>query len=137
MMPFNIKTLATINLTVQLLLLITLCAAAYLAKHKKLNSHCTVMRTAVPVQIIAIVSVMLPSFLGYIEHGTPSYFFRIETVIHHTVGLAVVAMWIYINLLFMGKLETKLRLVTAMRLAFTLWMLALLLGLHMYVQIYV
>ena len=136
-MPFNIKTLAMINLAVQLLLLITVCAAAYLAKQKKLGSHCTVMRTAVPVQIIAIAAIMLPSFLGYIEHGTPSYFFRIETLIHHTLGLVVVILWICINLLFMGKLKTRLRLVSFMRLAFTLWMLALLLGLHMYAQIYV
>ncbi len=136
-MPFNIKTLAMINLTVQLLLLITLCIAAYLAKKKKLNMNCEVMRTAVPVQIIAIAAIMLPSFLGYLEHGTPSYFFRTETLIHHTIGLAVVILWIYINLLFMGKLKTRLRLISFMRLAFILWMLALLLGLHMYAQIYV
>ena len=126
-----------INLAVQMLLLITVCAAAYLAKQKKLDIHCTVMRTAVPVQIIAIAAIMLPSFLGYIEHGTPSYFFKIETLIHHTLGLVVVILWIYINLLFMGKLKTRLRLISFMRLAFTLWMLALLLGLHMYAQIYV
>ena len=69
-MFFDIQTLALINLIVQLLLMVTVFVAAYLAKAKRqLIRHCTIMRVAIPVQIVSIAAVMLPSMLGYIESG--------------------------------------------------------------------
>lgn len=136
-MVIDVKTLAMANLTVQVLLIIIVSGAAYLAKKRELGRHCMTMRVAVPIQIIATVSVMLPSLLGYLEHGTPSVFFEGEILTHHTLGLAVIALWIYINLVFAGKAKIGVKLVTVMRLSFTLWILALLLGLYLYVQIWV
>jgi len=134
-MPIDVKTLALANLAVQILLVIMVSRAAYLAKKRKLGRHCTFMRVLVPVQIIAIAAVMLPSMLGYIENETPGILFNIEMLIHHTLGLSVIALWLYINLSF-GKAWMPRNLRTFMRTAFVLWMLALLLGLHMYVRIY-
>ena len=131
-MAFDVKTLALANLAVQILLVIMVSRAAYLAKKRKLGRHCTFMRVLVPVQIIAIAAVMLPSMLGYIENPPPFY---TEMLIHHTLGLSVIALWLYINLSF-GKPWMPRNLRTFMRTAFVLWMLALLLGLHMYVRIY-
>ena len=131
-MAIDVKTLALANLAVQILLVIMVSRAAYLAKKRKLGRHCTFMRVLVPVQIIAIAAVMLPSMLGYIENPPPFY---TEMLIHHTLGLSVIALWLYINLSF-GKAWMPRNLRTFMRTAFVLWMLALLLGLHMYVRIY-
>ncbi len=131
-MAIDVKTLALANLAVQILLVIMVSRAAYLAKKRKLGRHCTFMRVLVPVQIIAIAAVMLPSMLGYIENPPPFY---TEMLIHHTLGLSVIALWLYINLSF-GKVWMPRNLRTFMRTAFVLWMLALLLGLHMYVRIY-
>ncbi len=136
-MVIDVKTLAMANLAVQVLLIIIVSRAVYLAKKKELGRHCTTMRIAVPIQIIAIASVMLPSLLGYLENGTPSAFFKVEMLTHHTLGLAVIALWIYINLVFLGKAKLRVKLATVMRLSFTLWILALLLGLYLYVQIWV
>lgn len=134
-MAIDVKTLALANLAVQILLVIMVSGAAYLAKKRELTRHCNFMRVLVPVQIIAIAAVMLPSMLGYIENGYPSAFFKAEMFVHHAFGLLVIALWIYINLSF-GKPWMPRNLRAFMRLAFTLWMLALLLGLHMYIQIY-
>jgi hypothetical protein len=134
-MAIDVKTLALANLVLQILLVITVLGAAYLAKKKKLALHCKFMRTLVPVQIIAIAAVMLPSMLGYIENGYPSAFFKTEMFVHHAFGILVIVLWIYINLSF-GKPWMPRNLRPFMRLAFTLWMLALLLGMHMYIQIY-
>ncbi len=76
---------------------------------------------------------MLPSMLGYLSHPPP---FAIEILVHHALGILVVVLWIYINLSF-GKPWMPRNLALFMRSAFALWILALLIGLHMYLMIYV
>ena len=135
-MVFNVKTLAMINLTIQVLLIIMAAGAVFLAKKRNMGKHCVVMKVAVPLQIIAIASVMLPSMLGYIENEDPSTFFNIEMMLHHTLGLIVIAIWIYVNLVFAGIMRIRGRLMVAMRLALASWILALIIGLHMYFLIW-
>jgi putative membrane protein len=135
-MVFDIKTQAIINLTIQMLLIMTVSGAAFLAKKRDLGKHCAVLKVAVPLQIIAIVVVMLPSMLGYIENVQQNTFFNIEMFVHHTLGLIVIAIWIYINLVFAGVMGIRGRLATAMRLALASWILALIIGIHMYLLIW-
>lgn len=132
----DVRTLAISNLTFQLLLIIFVSGAAYLAKKKELGTHCKVMRGAILVQIIAIAGIMLPSMFGYVLNVRDSTYLNIEILTHHTLGLAVIVLWVYINLVFLGKVKTKIRLVTFMRAAFLLWVSSLLLGLHLYTRIY-
>ena len=135
-MALDVRILAITNLTVQLLLIITVFVAAYLAKRRQLKNHCSIMMVAVPVQVIAIAVIMLPSMLGYVRYGQPVSYFNIEIWIHHILGLAVIALWIYINLVFRGVIKIRSRLVIPMRLAFVLWLLVLVMGLHLYVLIW-
>src|SRR5574341_1960936 len=104
-MTLNVMTLATINLIVQFLLVIAVLIAVLRVKKMDLGRHCSIMRGAVPVQIISIITVMLPSMIGYIRNEPPGILFRLEIQAHHLLGLAVVVLWIYINLLFMGKVK--------------------------------
>lgn len=136
-MAIDVKTIAEINLGVQLLLTLTLIGAVYLAKSKKFGNHCKVMRIAVPIQILAILAIMLPSMNGYLVHGTPSPLFRAEMLVHHSIGLAIVVLWIYINLIFLGYMRPRFKIRTAMRLALAFWALSLFMGFHMFVSIYV
>ena len=136
-MAIDVRILAITNLAIQLLLIIIVIVAAYLAKKRQLKIHCTIMMVAVPVQIIAIAGVMLPSMLGYVRYGQPGSFFNIEIWIHHILGLAVIALWIYMNLAFRRVIKILGRLVMPMRLAFVLWLLVLFMGLHLYVVIWV
>jgi len=135
-MTINVKTIALANLSIQILLFILACAAAYLAKKSDFGRHCTFMKVLVSIQIITIAIVMLPSMLGYLGNENPGKFFNIEMLVHHTLGLAVVALWIYINLSF-GKAWMPRNLRAVMRSAFTLWVLSLLFGLHMYIRIWI
>lgn len=135
-MVFDIKTQAMVNLTIQVLLIMTVSGSVFLAKKRNLGKHCVVMRVAVLLQIIAIAGVMLPSMLGYIEHEQRSIFFNIEMLAHHTLGLIVIAIWIYINLVFAGVMRIRGRLAGAMRLALASWILALIIGIHMYLLIW-
>ena len=88
-MFFDVKTLALANLALQMLLVIMVSSASYLAKKRDLKRHCAFIRVLVIVQIIAIAVVMLPSMLGYIENPPG---FNTEMLIHHTFGLAVIAL---------------------------------------------
>lgn len=92
------------------------------------------MRIAIAVQIAAIAIVMLPLMLGYIESGQRGLFFDIEMLVHHAIGLAVIVLWVFINLLFMGTISIRVRLVPLMRSAFVLWMLAILIGVHLFIS---
>ena len=135
-MIFDVKTQAMVNLTIQVLLIMMVSGAVYLAKKRNLGKHCIIMRVAVLLQIIAIGGVMLPSMLGYIEHGQRNILFNIEILVHHTLGLGVTMIWIYINLVFLGAMRVRGRLVTAMRLALASWILAIIIGIHMYLLIW-
>ncbi len=136
-MFFDTQTLTLINLVIQLSLMVTIFVAAYLARVKRqLLRHCTIMRVAIPVQIVAIAVVMLPSMLGYIQNEAPGLLFSLEIPVHHGLGLMVVVLWIYVNLAFKGIIKTRWRLVIPMRLAFGSWLVTFILGLHIYLSIY-
>jgi putative membrane protein len=136
-MVFDVKTQIIVNLTIQVLLIMTISGAVYLVKKRNLGKHCAVMRISLLVQMIAIAGVMLPSMLGYIEHEQRGAFFNIEMLAHHALGLAVIVIGIYINLAFAGVMRIWGRLVSAMRLVLALWILALIIGLHMYLIIWI
>jgi len=135
---FNLQTLVLINLILQILLMMAVFVAAYLVKSKRqFIRHCTIMRIAIPVQIVATAVVMLPSMLGYIRNDVPGLLFNLEIPVHHVLGLVVIALWIYINLAFQGIIKVRARLVLPMRIAFFSWLVTLILGLHIYLAIWV
>ncbi len=136
-MIFDIKTLSLANLAIQIWLVIMVSGAAYLAKKRELKRHCAIIRIAVLIQIIAVAAVMLPSMLGYLRVDYPGRFFNAEMLLHHTLGLSVIAMWIYINMVFGKVLRMPRNFVAVMRLVFILWILAFLIGLHLYVTIWI
>src|SRR3990172_625253 len=100
-MLFDIKTLATINLLIQTLLLVAVLVAAYLAKRKRqLIRHCRIVRWAVVVQLLSIFSIMLPSMAAYRTNPVPQPF-RTEMLVHGSLGILLVLLWGYINLAVM------------------------------------
>ena len=134
----NEKTIIIINLILQCALFVTLLTAGYFARFRhKLKIHCLVMRIAIPVQIASIAAIMLPAMLGYIQRGNRTPIFNIAMLIHHILGLVVVALWVYINLVFQGIFKGREKLVIPMRLAFFLWIIVLLLGVYLYVVTWV
>jgi len=131
------RTLAIINLAMQAFLVLAVFGTVYLARRKRnFRQHCTIMRIAVPLQIIAIIVIMLPSLRDHIRHGQPGLL-NIEMLAHHVLGAAVIVLWIYINLVFLGLVKPLGRPVAAMRLAFTTWALSLFIGIHIYFTLWI
>ena len=135
-MSIDVRLLAELDLIVQLILGVVLLVAFRLALARDFKKHCALMRFAVPVQILAILGVMLPSMYGYSHNSSTDPLLDFEILIHHTLGLMVVALWIYINLIFMNILKPKVRLKIMMRLALGCWAASMVLGLYLYWSVY-
>jgi len=135
-MAFDIKNLALINLTIQIFLVILLSYALFLAKKLDLPKHCKIIRIAVFLQIAAIGAVMLPSMLGYIENGAPGVLFNTEILFHHTMGILVLGLWTYINLVYAKIIRWPGNFKSIMRSAYVLWILVFIIGVHLYIRIY-
>lgn len=128
---------AVANLVVQILLAGLLGYSGYTVKVKKdLKRHCRIMRVAVGVLLITVAVVMLPSLLGYAQGGLSSGWFFVEMVVHHTLGVAILAIFVFANLAMAGVIKLKRRLVPYMRAAAVMWTVSLILGFHMYLVIW-
>jgi putative membrane protein len=129
----NEKLLVTANLWFQCALLLIVIIAGYLSRFKhKVKLHCLILRIAVLLQVAAIIVIMLPAMRGYIQTGERTTLFNTLMWVHHILGLGVILIWVYINLVFQGMVKALVKLPTLMRTAFFLWILVLLMGIYLY-----
>ena len=135
-MAIDIRTLATANLVVQLVLIALVLAAVYFARRGKVIRHCTIVRGTVVVQIITIFAIMLPSLLGYVENVPPIPFLYPELLIHHILGLVLIAIFIYVNLEVARVIRPVVKRKNAMRAALGVWLIAIVLGITIYLTVY-
>ena len=137
-MHIDEKLLVTVNLFFQCALLIIVIIAGYLARFKhQLKVHCLILRMAVILQIVSIAAIMLPAMSGYIHRGGRSELFNIAMLVHHILGLGVITLWVYINLVVQRIIRPVGKLTTAMRLALFLWIIVLLMGIYLYLVTWV
>ena len=135
-MAIDIRTLATANLVVQLVLIALVLGAAYLARRGRVIRHCNIVRGVFVVQIITIFAIMLPSLLGYIASVPPIPLLYPELLIHHILGLVLIAIFIYINLEVGRVIRPVVKRKNAMWAALGVWLIALALGINIYLTVY-
>jgi uncharacterized membrane protein YozB (DUF420 family) len=135
-MAIDIRMLATANLVVQLALIGFVFGAVYLARRGRVIRHCTIVRGAVIAQIITILAIMLPSLLGYVENVPPIPFLYPELLTHHILGLVLIGIFLYINLEVGRVVRPLVKRKSVMRLALGLWLVALALGINIFLTIY-
>ncbi len=125
-------TLVNLNLGFQLVLAAAIGYAAFLATRKQLDRHCRVMRFAIAGQILSIAVVMLPNLIRLVDALPVNTGNGLLMWGHHSLGLLVVGLWIYINLVMTGKITAKGRLIGIMRLALVSWLASLILGIYIF-----
>lgn len=137
-MPIEYETLVSANLALQAVLAAALFYAILLARRRNAKGHCLVLRAVMMAQIVAILALMSPAMLTILEPGRPDGLFRAEILLHHTIGLAVIPLWLYINLASMRIIGiwASLPLSLAMRAAAGLWIASLLMGFHIHLVIF-
>lgn len=124
--------LALASLILQVALIVVAIGGLWLAKKMRLKRHCLVMRVAVGIQIVLIAALMAPSFAERIRIWDGWSWFSAEWVIHHTLGVIVVLLFIFFNLVMTRVIKFRYRLQPYMRTAFVLWVISLATGAHMY-----
>jgi putative membrane protein len=130
-----VQVLASVNLVAQVLLMALVTLAVYFARKKKLIRHCNIVRVSVVIQLITIAVVMAPALIGYLDkQESPG--FNMQAIIHHSLGLIVVLVWIYVNLAVARKIKRPARLLGIMRTAYVLWFITFVWGIALYVQVY-
>ncbi len=115
------RGLALVNLILQVALLVAAAAAFWLAWKRRLKRHCLVMRVAIGVQIVLIAALMAPAFAARIRIWDGWSRFSVEWVVHHSLGVIVVLLFIFFNLVMTGVIKFRHRLRPYMRTALVLW----------------
>lgn len=132
----NASIQADLNLLLQILLLIILLFGYMRGKKKtadNLKAHGRVMTVLVALNALSILLVMGPSLLVNLEAavGEGSAIGFPLTLVHHSVGLIAEILGAVLVFKKFGKVRTW------MRLTFTLWFVALILGIGFYVRYYI
>ena len=129
--------MALVNLIVQIVLTVGVIVAFYLARKHKLRWHCRVMRSVIAIEILSIIRAMTWPLVDFVREPPPLRLLTTEAIVHHSLGLLVIFLFIYVNLVFEGVINTGWGLKPIMRVAAVLWALTLILGIHLYVRIHV
>jgi hypothetical protein len=129
-------TWALVNTTLQVALVLAACVAFGLAKKKRLKVHCLVMRISVAVEIVLIAALMVPSSAAYLRAWGGWSWFTTELIIHHILGILVILLFIFFNLVMTGAVKFRHRLLPYMQTAFVLWVATLAVGVHLYWHIW-
>lgn len=131
-MPLEHETLVASNLILQLALSIALIYALLLARRKSFQKHCLMLRLAFAAQLLAILLLMSPAMGLLLEPGRGVSLFMAEILLHHALGLAVIPLFVYINLVYKRRLSPRLSMKSAMQAAAGMWAASLLMGFHIY-----
>ena len=129
-------SLALANLIVQVALIAGVLGGAFLGRRRRFRRHCLTMRILVAAQILAIGLVMAPSLAGYLGNWSGFSWFMAEIIIHHVFGLAVLGLWIFINLAMLGIARTPRHFRRFMWAALAVWLVSLGMGIHLYTYIW-
>jgi hypothetical protein len=123
----------TINLAIQVLLIAAVIFAAIMAKRKHFARHCTIMKIAVVMQVLSILVFMLLPMISYAKYEKGNTLLMVELWVHHSLGLVVIISWITILAI---RITARTWRLATMRLAFTSWILTMIIGLHLYATIW-
>jgi len=130
----------TISLGIQMIVLGLLISGYFLKRQKKYRQHGIIMLSAVVLHILSILVVMVPSFAAYF--GDPSSvnfadILVITTLIHVSAGLlaALLGVWLVSSWHLQVSMQTCFRKKRVMDVTLGLWLLAIFLGVVLYLAI--
>ena len=120
------------NIILQIILTVVLAFAILLARRREFKSHCLMLRLAFAAQILAILLLMSPAMGALLEPERGVNLLALELLLHHALGLAVIPLFIYINLVYERGIHPRLSMKSAMQAAAVMWTASLLMGFHLY-----
>jgi uncharacterized membrane protein YozB (DUF420 family) len=131
---------ATVSMVIQIVVLVLLFAGIWLKGMKKFRQHGIVMLTAVVLHTIMILVWMIPSFRSLF--GSPSSInladmFTVTILVHAFMGIAaaLLGIWLVASWRLRTNMKTCFAKKNTMRATMTLWLIALVLGIILYLKI--
>ena len=140
-MDIPVILLSQANLILEIIILMVLFAAFALKRKGKFLKHGGMMLVGVVLTILSFVIVMGPALFslgqnGLFDHPGRLYF---VTLVHAGLGGAALALGIFLvaSWHFQASTQNCVRRKRIMRLTFVLWVLALILGILLYMLLYI
>ena len=132
---------ATVSLVLQIVILVLLFGSVGLKGRKKLRQHGMTMFLAVVLHTTAILLVMIPSFVnGFIPYFSTniSDVVSIIAIVHGAAGILaeVLGVWIVTSWRLRKSLQYCAPRKKLMRFTLILWLIALFLGVLLYIVLY-
>jgi uncharacterized membrane protein YozB (DUF420 family) len=132
--------ISTISLGIQIVVLGLLIGGYFLKSQKKYRQHGILMLSAVVLHIISILVVMVPSFAAFFGDASMVNFadiLVITTLIHVSAGLlaALLGVWLVSSWHLQTSLQTCFKKKRVMDVTLGLWLLAIVLGVVLYLAI--
>jgi uncharacterized membrane protein YozB (DUF420 family) len=137
----NIVLISSMNLVIQIITLSTVISGYILKRKQRLTGHGTLMAVAVIMQFFSFLLVMAPAFFSLVENGLvqrPVLLLAV-TIIHVILGgVALTAgIWIASSWHFQSSIVNCIKRKPIMRYLFVIWIMALILGITLYMLLYV
>jgi uncharacterized membrane protein YozB (DUF420 family) len=131
---------STISLSIEMVALGLLISGYLLKRQKKYRQHGLSMLSALALHIVAILFVMVPSLAAFFSVPSAVNFadiLVIVTLVHVSAGLlaALLGVWLVGSWHFQESLQTCFRKKRVMDVTLSLWLLAIALGLVLYLAI--
>ena len=132
------QIVATISLVLQIVVLVLLFAGVGLKGRKKFRQHGIVMLTAVVLHTIIILAWMVPSFsLSFSGSINFADMIVVTILVHAFMGIAadLLGIWLVASWRLRADMKTCFAKKSLMRVTMTLWLIALFLGIVLYLKI--
>jgi len=129
---------ATISLIFQIVVLVLLFAGMGLKGRKKFRQHGIVMLTAVVLHTIIILAWMVPSFsLSFAGSINFADIIVVIILVHAFMGIAadLLGIWLVASWRLRADMKTCFAKKSLMRVTVTLWLIALFLGIVLYLKV--
>jgi uncharacterized membrane protein YozB (DUF420 family) len=134
------QLVATISLVVEVVVLVLLFGGYSLKRMKKFRQHGITMLTAVVLHTVMILAWMIPSFSSFFRSPSSTNLADIivvTTLVHAFMGIAtdILGIWLVASWRLQADMKTCFAKKRIMRVTLTLWLIALVLGIILYLKI--
>jgi uncharacterized membrane protein YozB (DUF420 family) len=125
---------------IQIAVLVLLIGGIWLKRTKKFRQHGIAMLTAVVLHMITILAWMIPSFSSLFSPSASinlADMFTVAIMVHAFTGIAaaILGIWIVASWRLKTDMKTCFAKKGAMRITITLWLVALVIGIILYLKI--
>jgi uncharacterized membrane protein YozB (DUF420 family) len=134
------QLVATSSLFIQIVVLVLLIGGYWLKRMKKFRQHGITMLTAVVLHTVMILAWMMPSFSSFLGSSVSinlADMIVVTILVHAFMGIAadLLGIWLVASWRLRADMKTCFAKKSIMRVTITLWLIALVLGIILYLKV--